>query len=115
MIDTVLNLLFKCSHRRLTRPVTPVGKTGEPPGETYVVCLDCGKQFAYDATQMKMGKPLDSSRGAVLHPAVVRPRAARKVGFALLASLPLVVLLGSVLKPKKRTHTHTAGASKDSR
>lgn len=28
MIDTVLNLLFRCSHRRLTRPVTPVSKAG---------------------------------------------------------------------------------------
>ena len=28
MIDTVLNLLFRCSHRRLTRPMTPVTKSG---------------------------------------------------------------------------------------
>ena len=104
MIDTVLNLLFRCPHRRLTRPVTPVGKAGEPQGGAYVACLDCGKQFAYDTSQMKIGRPLETARGGeVLHPAVVRPRAAKKVGMALLASLPVAMLLGSFLKQKKRS------------
>jgi len=58
MIDSVLNLLFRCSHRRLTRPVTPVSKAGIPQGQTYVVCLDCGKQFGYDLERMRMGKPV---------------------------------------------------------
>lgn len=102
MIDTMLNLLFKCSHRRLTRPVTPVGKTGGPHGETYVACLDCGKKFAYDTTQMKIGKPLDTAGEAVLHPEVVQTRTGKKLGFALLASLPLFMLIGSALKQKKR-------------
>src|SRR5215210_2593568 len=52
MIDTVLNLIFRCSHRRITRPITPVKKPGERYGGTYVVCLDCGKQFDYDAKAM---------------------------------------------------------------
>ncbi|HKE22200.1 MAG TPA: hypothetical protein VKB88_07395 [Bryobacteraceae bacterium] len=108
MIDTVLNLLFRCPHRRLTRPVTPVGKTGEPHGGTYVACLDCGKHFAYDATQMKIGKPLSNSRSGVLHPAVVRPRTGKKLGFALLASLPLFMLIGSALKSKKRSQAENA-------
>jgi len=30
MIDSVLNLLFRCPHRRLTRPVAPLTKPGEP-------------------------------------------------------------------------------------
>ena len=112
MIDTVLNLLFRCAHRRLTRPVTPVGKAGEPHPETYVVCLDCGKKFSYDTTQMKIGKPLDTSRGgAVLHPAVVRPRAAKKVGFALLASLPLAMFIGSALRHKKHGREESAEKS----
>ena len=109
MIDTVLNLLFRCSHRRLTRPVTPVSKTGVPQGSAYVVCLDCGKQFAYDTREMRIGKPLsDSHNGGVLHPEVVRPQAGRKLGFALLASLPLLVTIGSALKPKKQPPDKTS-------
>lgn len=59
VIDSVLNLLFRCSHRRLTRPVTPTVKAGMPHGQTYVVCLDCGKQFAYDVKEMRIGKQID--------------------------------------------------------
>jgi len=101
MIDSVLNLLFRCSHRRLTRPVTPVSKAGVPQGQTYVVCLDCGKQFAYDFQEMRIGRPLESSREhGVLPPDKPRPRA-RKLKFALWASLPLAVFLGSALKNKR--------------
>ena len=53
MIDTLLNLLFRCSHRRLTRPVAPITKAGEPHSQSYVVCLDCGKQFEYDLKESK--------------------------------------------------------------
>jgi hypothetical protein len=28
MIDSILNLLFRCPHTRLTRPVTPINKDG---------------------------------------------------------------------------------------
>jgi hypothetical protein len=61
MIDSVLNLLFRCPHKRLTRPVTPISMDGKPHGDTYVVCLACGKQFAYDLKEMRIGKPLPSS------------------------------------------------------
>jgi DNA-directed RNA polymerase subunit RPC12/RpoP len=56
MKDTLLNLLFRCSHRRLSRPVTPVRRGNEPGGETYVVCLDCGEHFSYDAMNMRLGR-----------------------------------------------------------
>jgi DNA-directed RNA polymerase subunit RPC12/RpoP len=57
MIDSLLNLLFRCGHKRLSRPVTPVARHGaQPNGETYVVCLDCGKHFSYDAENMRFGK-----------------------------------------------------------
>jgi hypothetical protein len=58
MIGSLMNPLFRCSHRRLTSPVTPLSKDGKPQGDTYVVCLDCGKQFRYDLTKMRIGKPL---------------------------------------------------------
>ena len=60
MIDSVLNLIFRCGHKRLSRPVTPVARGGEPGGETYVVCLDCGKHFAYDAKNMRLGKRIET-------------------------------------------------------
>jgi hypothetical protein len=101
MIDSVLNLLFRCSHRRLTRPVTPVSKAGVPQGPTYVVCLDCGKQFAYNFQEMRIGRALESSlEQGVLPPDMPQPRA-RKVKFALWASLPLAVFLGAALKGRK--------------
>ncbi len=100
MIDSILNLMFRCSHRRLTRPVTPVSKAGAPHGETYVVCLECGKQFAYDVKEMRIGKALDSSHdGGVLHPGTSKSGGS-KVKYALWA-VPLGFLLGFALKKKK--------------
>ena len=101
MIDTVLNLLFRCAHRRLTRPVSPVSKVGVPHRGTYVVCLDCGKQFAYDLKEMRIGKPLESSdESGVLSPDMPKP-GNPKLKFALWASIPLAVLLGTALKGKR--------------
>jgi TonB family protein len=57
VIDTVLNLLFRCPHKRITRPITPASRAGLP-NKTYVVCLDCGKQFSYDLKEMRIGKPV---------------------------------------------------------
>lgn len=101
MIDTVLNLLFRCPHRHLTRPVTPVSKAGEPHGQTYVVCLECGKQFEYDVKQMRIGKPVDHSPyDGVVPPNMPNPRKT-KVKFALAAAVPVAVLLGAFLKSQK--------------
>jgi len=75
MIDTLTNLLFRCPHRRLTRPVSPVSKAGVPHSDAYVVCLDCGKQFAYDVHEMKIGKPIDHSKErGVIAPDMPKPR-----------------------------------------
>src|SRR5712691_6517115 len=52
-------MLFRCSHRRTTFPLTQARNTGTDSGETYVVCLDCGKQFLYDWEHMRIGKPVD--------------------------------------------------------
>ena len=99
MIDTLLNLLFRCTHRRLTRPVTPVTKVGQLHGQTYVVCLDCGKQFAYDFVAMRMGKPIDRSAIAgVIPPSISKPR--KPLKYALLAAVPAAVVLGAVLKKR---------------
>ena len=57
MIGTLMDLLFACRHKRLTRPITPVRKRGLS-GAAYVACLDCGKQLSYDTENMKVGKPV---------------------------------------------------------
>jgi len=113
LIDSILNLIFRCPHHRLTRPVTPVSKAGQPHGETYVVCLDCGKQFAYDITQMKIGKPLASSpESGVLPPDMPRPRA-HKVKYALWASVPLAFFAGALLKGRPRKQPEKRPPGKD--
>jgi hypothetical protein len=101
MIDTISNLLFRCSHKRLTRPLSAVTRTGEPRGGTYVVCLDCGKQFPYDLQQMRVGRaaPADSSAG-VLHPPVVPPKS--KLRYAVWASaIPAVFFMRKALKQRR--------------
>jgi hypothetical protein len=39
--------------------VTPASVRGAPKKATYVVCLECGKHFAYDLKTMSVGKKLD--------------------------------------------------------
>src|SRR5689334_1300888 len=102
MIDSVLNLLFRCPHKRITRPITPVSKAGVPHGETYVVCLDCGKQFAYDLQKMRIDKPVHTSDATVvLHPNMPNPRSYILMMVAIASAVPLAWLLGSALKSKK--------------
>jgi hypothetical protein len=44
-------LLFGCWHGHTSFPLTADRKRG-----AYVVCLDCGKEFPYDWTRMKIGR-----------------------------------------------------------
>jgi len=101
MIDSVLNLLFRCSHARLTRPVTPVTKAGVPQTQSYVVCLECGKQFAYNVEEMRIGKPLPASHATGVLPPDM-PKSKRKLKYALWASLPLALLAGSLLRNTRK-------------
>ncbi len=48
-------ILFGCSHSRLTRPFTI-------EAETYKVCLDCGKQIYYSAQEMRPLNPWEVRR-----------------------------------------------------
>jgi DNA-directed RNA polymerase subunit RPC12/RpoP len=102
MIDTVLNLLFRCSHRRLTRPVAPITKAGQPHSQSYVVCLDCGKQFEYDLKEMRIGRAIDHSHDAsIVPPNLPKPRNT-KIKLALLAAVPAAVVLGALLRGNKK-------------
>jgi hypothetical protein len=57
MFSRVLSSLFGCWHGRCSFPIT-VKKGRRSPAAfqtgTYIVCLDCGKEFAYDWKQMKI-------------------------------------------------------------
>ncbi len=50
----LLDVLFGCSHKNYTFPITIRGRSGASASRTYVVCLDCGKEFAYDWKEMKI-------------------------------------------------------------
>ncbi len=61
MFQSFFNALFGCSHQRTTFPLTPGRRTQAPSATrlgTYVVCLDCGKEFAYDWSSMRVGQPV---------------------------------------------------------
>jgi hypothetical protein len=109
MIDTVLNLLFRCPHRRLTRPFAPITKAGQPHSQSYVVCLDCGKQFEYDLNEMRIGRAIDHSHNAGVVPPNMRKSRKTKLKYALLAALPAAVVLGAALKGKKKSAKPVGG------
>jgi hypothetical protein len=102
MIDTVLNLLFRCPHHRLTRPVSPVTKAGQPQSQCYVVCLDCGKQFEYDLNEMRIGKAIDHSHDAGVVPPNMPKARETKLKYALLAAVPAAAVLGAVMGGRKK-------------
>ena len=57
MFSSLVEALFGCLHKNYSFPLTTRGKrrTGAAAATgTYVVCLDCGKEFAYDWQQMKV-------------------------------------------------------------
>ena len=64
MLHSMINALFGCSHQRTTFPITPGRRIAGPPAlgatrnGTYVVCLDCGKEFAYNWNEMRVGQPV---------------------------------------------------------
>jgi hypothetical protein len=56
---SLFDLVFGCWHKRCSFPITIRGKlrrstTAASVTGTYVVCLDCGREFPYDWSQMKM-------------------------------------------------------------
>ena len=64
MLHSMMNTLFGCGHQRTTFPITLrrsyVGSAAvsDSVGSTYVACLDCGKEFAYDWKSMRIGEPM---------------------------------------------------------
>ena len=64
MFQSLFDTLFGCSHQRTTFPLTPARRIGGNSlssamrNGTYVACLDCGREFAYDWKAMRVGKPV---------------------------------------------------------
>lgn len=57
-IMAVVDWLFGCSHRRTTFPRTSrvaAGAGQAAKAETYVACLQCGRQIPYDWSSMRIG------------------------------------------------------------
>ena len=59
---SLLDLLFGCHHKNFSFPLTKRRSQRSQASSvtgTYVVCLDCGKEFAYDWHEMKVveGQP----------------------------------------------------------
>ena len=63
MISSLVEIFFGCWHKNYSFPITAKKgqrRNGAPAlTGTYVVCLDCGKEFPYDWQEMKVldGEP----------------------------------------------------------
>jgi len=60
MLGKMWDVMFGCRHARYSFPITirPGTHRAMAPGRTgtYVVCLDCGREFAYDWQEMRMAQ-----------------------------------------------------------
>jgi len=62
---SLYDLVFGCTHKHCGFPITVRGKLRRTEAAsvtgTYVVCLDCGKEFPYDWKEMKIVRPQSSN------------------------------------------------------
>jgi len=77
---SLFDLVFGCSHKRCSFPMSTRGakRRSSPAASltgTYVVCLDCGKEFPYDWKAMKVIRNRET-RPDTPSPVVVGPKAA---------------------------------------
>jgi hypothetical protein len=70
MFARLLETFFGCWHTNLSFPRTAKASSRRNAAAsitgTYVVCLDCGKEFAYDWLEMKVVDPLPRAKSAVV-------------------------------------------------
>ena len=67
MLQSLLDFFLGCPHRRTSFPLTPTKKSGlasasGPRFGTYVACLDCGQELAYDWNEMRVAVPVPLRR-----------------------------------------------------
>ena len=69
MFGKLMNALFGCWHNNLSFPMTVRSGSRRSAAAsltgTYVVCLDCGKEFAYNWREMRIVDAKDSRTRAV--------------------------------------------------
>lgn len=69
MILNLFDMLFGCWHKNYSFPITARGIKRRTPAAsvtgTYVVCLECGKEFPYDWKQMKVLTSAASRKTAI--------------------------------------------------
>ena len=95
--------------------MTPVRKKSakgrdETPAETYVVCLDCGKQFVYDWENMRLGRAVEITDGSPhdTDEEKVPFRTKSKLRYLFWGSaLSAAVVIGKLVQSRK----HSASAS----
>lgn len=99
--------------------MTPVRKKSaggqdEPPAETYVVCLECGKQFVYDWENMRLGRAADIADGPrhdTEEAAKIPFRAKSKLRYLFWGSaLSAALVLGKAVQSRKRSRSASAAA-----
>ena len=71
MLTSLIDMLFGCSHSRTTFPITP--KRPSARVGAYVTCLDCGKEFAYNWSDMRREDDPIAGPAVPLENAIVRP------------------------------------------
>ena len=57
---SIIQTIFGCAHRKTSFPLTPIRRLGntaratsESKAQTYIACLDCGKELPYDWDTMQ--------------------------------------------------------------
>ena len=71
MFSRLMETMFGCWHSHYSFPMTvrPGSRRNQAAARlgTYVVCLDCGKELAYDWQQMRVtnARPRETSRSLV--------------------------------------------------
>lgn len=53
-MSRLFDVLFGCSHNHYTFPMSRKSAASSQPTGTYVVCLDCGREFPYDWREMRI-------------------------------------------------------------
>jgi hypothetical protein len=60
VIDSLMNMIFRCAHRRIAGPMARVRRPDDTRIDSYLVCLDCGKRFRYDTVNFQIGKVIET-------------------------------------------------------
>jgi hypothetical protein len=96
--------------------MTPVRKKSagwrdETLAETYVVCLECGKQFVYDWENMRLGRAVEIADGAPHDTEATKVpfRTKSKLRYLFWGSaLSAALVLGKVVQSRKRSPSASA-------